>query len=111
VGQAFLGADGDDGFGIRIELDRIAALVPVTDRLAQARNALGHGIAVRGRARRRFHHLVDDVLGSRAVRIAHRHVDDVFATPTRRHLELAGNVENVRGQTLDAGELPHDGNP
>lgn len=42
VRQAFLGADGDDGFGIGIELDRVAALVPVTDGLAQARDALGY---------------------------------------------------------------------
>ena len=40
VGDAFLRADGDDGFAVGIELDAITALVPVADGLAQARNAL-----------------------------------------------------------------------
>ena len=39
--DAFLGADGDDGLGVGIELDAVAALIPVADGLAQARNPLG----------------------------------------------------------------------
>jgi hypothetical protein len=47
VGEAFLRADGHHRLGFRVEIDVVAALVPVADRLAQARNALRHRIAVR----------------------------------------------------------------
>ena len=43
VGDAFLGADGDDGFGLGVEIDVVAALVPVADGLAQAREGRGRG--------------------------------------------------------------------
>ncbi len=39
VGDALLGADGDDGFGVGIEVDVVARLVPVADGLAQARQS------------------------------------------------------------------------
>jgi hypothetical protein len=71
------------------KLDVVAALVPVADRLAQARDALGDRIAVRVFAQRRLDQLVGDVLRRRAVGIAHAHVDDVLATPARGHLQLA----------------------
>ncbi len=41
------------------------------------------------------------------VGIAHAHVDDVLAAATRRHLQLGGDVEDVRRQALDARELFH----
>ncbi len=41
VGDAFLGADGDDGLGVGIEVDGVARLVPVADGLAQARAGRG----------------------------------------------------------------------
>ena len=47
VREALLRADGDDRLGVRVELDAVAALVPVADRLAQARDALRHRVAVR----------------------------------------------------------------
>ena len=37
VRDAFLGADGDDGLGFRVEIDVVAGFVPVADGLAQAR--------------------------------------------------------------------------
>ena len=37
VGDALFGADGDDGFGVGVEVDVVARLVPVADGLAQAR--------------------------------------------------------------------------
>jgi hypothetical protein len=44
---------------------------------------------VRVLAQRRFDQLVGDVLRRRAVRVAHAHVDDVFAAPAGGHLQLA----------------------
>ena len=39
VRDALLGADGDDGLGVGVEIDVVARLVPVADGLAQPRNA------------------------------------------------------------------------
>jgi hypothetical protein len=47
-------------------------------------------------ALRRLDQLVDDVLRRRPVGVAHRQVDDVVAAATRRHLQLVGDVEDVR---------------
>src|SRR5690606_9917249 len=90
--------------------DRVTTLVPIADGLAQTRDALGDRIAVRGGTGRSLDQLVDDMLGRGTVGIAHRHVDDVLAAPPCSHFELAGNVEHVRRQALDAGELPHGNN-
>src|SRR5690606_16623462 len=40
------------------------------------------------------------------IRIAHAHVDDVLAAPSRSHLELAGDVEDVGRQAADARKFP-----
>lgn len=45
VCQALFGADGDDGFAFRVDIDLVAFLVPVGDGPAQARNAAGGGVA------------------------------------------------------------------
>ena len=107
VRQTFLGADGDDGLTLRVETDVIAALVPVADRLAESRDALGDRVAVRVFAQRRLDQLVGDVLRRGLVRIAHAHVDDVLATTAGSHLQLAGDVEHIRRQALDAGKFLH----
>ncbi|MNN32484.1 hypothetical protein D3C81_1462060 [compost metagenome] len=104
VRQAFLGADGDDGLGIRIDLDVIALAVPVRDRAPQPRDALGRGIAVRVGPLRRIGELGHDMRRRGAIRVAHAHVDDVLATAAGGHLQLGGDVENVRGKTIDARE-------
>ena len=79
MGDAFFGADGDDGFGVGIEGDVVARLVPIADGAAEAGDAFGEGVA----------------MGFGAA---------------RGGLELAGDVEDVGGQALDAGEFVH-GNP
>ena len=107
MGQAFLGANRHDRLGIGVEGDVIAAQVPVGDGLAQARNPLGYRIAMGRRARGRLDELFHDVGGRRAVGIAHRHIDNVLATATGGHLELARNIEHVERQTLDSRELHH----
>jgi hypothetical protein len=63
VREAFLGADGDDRLGLGVDVDAVAALVPVADRAAQARDALGDRVAVGVLALRGLHQLVDDVRG------------------------------------------------
>ncbi len=111
VREPLLGAYGDDRLGVRIEFDAVAPPVPGADRAAQPRDALGHRVAVRVAALGGFDELRDDVRGRGPVRVAHAHVDDVLARMPRRHLQLVGDVEDVRGKALDAGELSHGGGP
>ena len=100
VRDAFLRADRDDRLGVGVELDAVAALVPVADRAAQPRDALRHRVAVRVGPLHRLDQLVDDVLRRRAVGVAHAEVDDVLAAAARGHLQLGGDVEDVRRQAL-----------
>ena len=57
---------------------------------------------------RRLNHLVDDVFGRGAVGVAHAEVDDVFSAAARGHLHLAGDVEDIGREALDAAEFFHD---
>jgi len=57
---------------------------------------------------RRFHQLVDDVLGGGPVRVAHAEIDNVFSAAARGNFHLPGNVEDVRRQALNTAELFHD---
>jgi hypothetical protein len=52
-------------------------------------------------ALRGLHQLVDDVLRRCAVGIAHRQVDDIVAAAPRRHLQLVGDVEDIRRKALN----------
>lgn len=104
VCQALFGADGDDGFAFRVDIDLVAFLVPVGDGPAQARNAAGGGVAMGVFALGDLHQLLDDVWRRGPVGVAHAQVDDVLAAAAGRHLELGGNVEDVRGKTIDARE-------
>ena len=77
--QPFFGADRDDGFGLRIEVDIVVPLVPSGDRMAQLGNASRGRIAVIFALASRFDHLLDDVAGRRLIWISHSKVDDVLA--------------------------------
>src|ERR1017187_53777 len=48
MGDALLGADGDDGFGFGVEIDAVAGLVPIGNGTAEAGEAAGDGIAMGG---------------------------------------------------------------
>ena len=51
-----------------------------------------------------LHQLLDDVRRGRAIGVAHAQVDDVLATAAGSHLEFGSDVEDVRGETIDARE-------
>src|SRR5690606_40715709 len=95
------------GFRFGIDLDVEAALIPGRNGLAQARNALRHGIAVGVGALYSLDQLVNNMLGCGAVGVAHRHVDNVFPAPTRRHLQFARYIEDIRRQALDTWKRAH----
>gem|GEM_PF-6943340 len=102
VRQAFLRADGDDGFTFRVDLDLVAFLVPVGDGPTQARDATRGGVAVGIFTLGDLHQLFDDVRWGGAVGVAHAQVDDVLATAAGSHLEFGSDIEDVRGETIDA---------
>ena len=105
VRQAFFGADGNDGFRIGIELNVEAALVPIGDGFAQPWNTFGHRVAMGVWPFGGLHKFVDDMLGCGAVRVAHRHIDDVFTTSARGHFQFRRNVEDIRREPLNAREF------
>jgi hypothetical protein len=107
VGDALFGADGDDGLGLGIEVDVVAALVPVADGLAQAGQAAGERVAVGRGLLRGLDELVDDVLGRGAVGVAHAEVDDVFAALAGGGFQFASDVEYIRGQPRQPSKLFH----
>ena len=100
--QAFLGTDSDDGFAFRVDVDLIAILVPARDRPAQARDTTGGGVAMGVFTLSDLHQLFHDMRRRRAIGVAHAQVDDVLATAASGHLQFSGDVENVRGETIDA---------
>ncbi len=103
--DAFLRADGDDRLRLGIELDVPATAVPLADGAAQARNAARDRVSVCVRTLHGFDELVDDVPGRWSIRVAHAEVDDVLPAAAGGHLELGGDVENVRRKALDARKL------
>src|SRR5690606_1061704 len=107
--KAFLGAYGDNCLGVRIKLHVVPAFVPAGNCTPQTWNTLGYRIAMRVLTAGHLDELVNDMLGRRAVRIAHRHVNDVLAATARRHFELARNIEDIGRQALYARKIRHDG--
>ena len=107
--DAFLGADGDDRLGLRVELDTPPPLIPLADGATQTRNTARHGVAVRIGTLHGLDQLGHDVRRRRTVGVAHAEVDDVLATAAGGHLEFGGDVEDVRRQALEAREFDSGG--
>ncbi len=105
MGQALLGADGDDGLHVRVQFHLVAVAVPVADGPPQTRNAPGHGISVGITPLGRLHQFIDDVVGCGLVWIAHAEVDDVFPPRARGRLQLVDDVEDIGRQALDAAKF------
>ena len=105
VGEALLGAERRHDLGFGIELHAEAARVVGRLRLAQARDALGGGIAIGARLADGLDQLVDDVLGRGHVGIAHAEIDDVGAARAGGRLQAVHLGEHIGRQTLDAMEF------
>src|SRR2546421_555204 len=82
---------------VGIDLHAIAIAVPARDRTPQPRNAFGRGVTVRLRPLRHLCELGHDVWRGGPVRVAHAHVDDVFAAAPCGHAQFGSDVEDVRG--------------
>ncbi len=109
MGEALLGADGDDGLGVGVQLNVEPPVIPVAYRLAQADDALGHRITMRRAFLRDLDQFVDDMLGRRPIRIAHAEVDDIDSRRPLLSLEFVDDIENIRRQPFDALEFFHPG--
>ena len=103
--QRVLGADGDDGFGFRIQLDAVVGAIALDDFVAQPRNAARHRIAMIARIAGRFDQLLDDRLGRGAVGIAHSEIHHIQLRRARLGLHLVDDGEHVGRQFLDAVKL------
>ena len=102
VGKAFLGAQRDDDFAVRIKIDIEAALVIARLGLAQSGNAARGGIAVGAWIFGRLAQFCEDVRRCRQVRIAHAEIDDVRAICPQFGLQAIDFFENIRRQALGA---------
>ena len=105
MSQALLGTQGHNGLGSRIQSHVITPLIPVTNRLAQARNTLGLRIAMGIAALGCLYQLVDYMRGGGLIRIAHPEIDNVFPRGTRLLFEFTNNVEHIGRKALDALKL------
>ena len=105
VGQRVLGAHGGDRLDLRVELDAVLGLVPLDDLLAQARNALGHGVAVVAGIPGGFHQLFNHDRRRRTVGIAHAQIDHIELCRAQPGLHLVHHGEDVGRQLGDAVEV------
>jgi hypothetical protein len=107
VGDALLRADGDDGLAFRVEVDVVAALVPVADRAAQARDAFRHRVAMRIAALRGL-----DSFSTMCGGVGWSGLPmpkSMMSSPRRRAAILSSPVivEDVGRQALDSGKFVH----
>ena len=56
---------------------------------------------------RRLDEFLNDMRRCGAIRVTHRHVNDIFTTMARRHFELSRNIKDIRWQTLNPGKPLH----
>ncbi len=107
VGEAFLGAQGRDDLGLRVELHAEAALVIGCLGPAKTDNTLGGRIAIGAWLAKRLLELLDHMLGRRQVRIAHAEVDDIGSRIARGRLGPVDLFEHVRRQSANTVEFFH----
>ena len=105
VGQPLLRPQRRDDLGLRVQLHPEAAVVIAGQRLAQAGDALAHGIAMGARVLHRLDQLGDDMRRRRAVRVAHAEIDDVLCRCPCLGLGRVHLGEHVGRQAADAVEF------
>ena len=105
MAEALLRAHRRDRLGLGVELDPVAARVPVADRASQVREAAARRVAVVARVLGGLAELLDRDLRRREVGVPEAEVDDVFAGPPQLQLEPVDLREDVRRQAGDAPEL------
>ena len=105
MGQGVLGADGDNRFGFRIQLDAVFGAIALHDFRAQPGNAARHRVTMIARIADRFDQFLDDRLGRGAIRIAHAEVHHILLRRARLGLHLVDDGEHVGRQFLDAVKL------
>ena len=105
VGQPFLGADGGDGLGLRVDIHVEAAFVPVGDGHPQLGDPPGGGIAVVGGLARGFDEFVHNVLRGGQVGVAHPQIDDILPPAPGHHLQGVDRGKDIGRQTFHPGEF------
>src|ERR1700691_1163723 len=103
--DALLRADRDDRFRIGIELDAVAALVPIANRQPQLVYAARYRVPMIGVLGGRLDQLRHDMRRRRLVRIPHPEIDYVLTGAPRLQAQLSNRVEDVRWQPLDSWEI------
>jgi hypothetical protein len=105
VGEPLLGPDDRDRLVVRVELDSVAALIPLGDGGPQVRQPLGRGVAVVSRILRGLDDLRDDVGRGRQVRIPHPQVDDVLAGAARGARQVGDLSQDVGRKSVQLVEI------
>ena len=77
MSQRVLGADGDNGFRGRVQIDVVVRLVSLHDLVPQTRNSFRYRIAVVLGIPQRLNRLIHNYLGGSAVRISHSQIHNV----------------------------------
>src|SRR5690606_36694883 len=101
------GANSDNGWLIGIKRSLIAMQVPICKSLTQTWNTIGNRITMRIWTLGRLYDFFDNMFWRGAIRVAHEHINNIFATPARRHLQLPGNIENIWGKSFYTWKMPH----
>ena len=99
--KTFFSADGDDRFGVGVNIHLIAPLVPGGDRQTQFVDAARNRIAVVGGLAGGFDELRHHMGRRRQIGIAHAEVDDVFTPVPRLHLHAVDDAEDIGRQPFD----------
>ena len=102
VGDALLGADGADDFGIAVQFHTVIGLVAQGDFPAQAAQAVGGRVAVGLGIPGHLAQLFTYRGGGRIDGIAHAEVDDVVPPAAFFHLRFVDHAEQVGRQLVHA---------
>src|SRR5690606_20325374 len=102
---SFLGSDGVDHLGLRVELDTESTHVTIGHRLPQIGEATRGRVPVVARVAGRLDQLLDHRGRAGYVGVAEAEVDDVGAGPTGRELSVVHQPEDVGRKVLDPAKF------